>query len=80
MIYTVSITQQGQITIPAKIRKELGLNKKGKANVSIKNNSMIVEPVPDFLEMIGSLKSKKSFTKKQIREGFGDYLATRHLR
>jgi len=70
MIYTVSITEQGQITIPAKIRRELNLTKKSKANVSIKNNTMVIEPVPDFLELGGSLKTTKKPLSDQKLDKF----------
>lgn len=58
MTYTVSITSQGQISIPAKIRRELGFSKKKKAIVSVQDGKMIVEPVKDFLELGGSLHEK----------------------
>ena len=76
MIYTVSITEQGQITIPKKIRNELNLNKKGKANVKIESGKMVVEPIIDLLELRGSLKTnKKPLSGTKIREFFGEALA-----
>ena len=41
-MYTVSITSQGQISIPAKIRKELGFHKHKKAIVTIEGGKMLV--------------------------------------
>ena len=41
MTYTVSITSQGQISIPAKLRKRLNLNKNKKALVSEENGQII---------------------------------------
>jgi AbrB family looped-hinge helix DNA binding protein len=61
MTYTVTITSQGQISIPIKIREELGLSKSKKALVSIEDGRVIVEPVKDFLEFRGSLRTKKRF-------------------
>ena len=76
MTYMVSITSQGQINIPAKIRKELGLSKKQKAIVSVENGKMIVEPVKDFLELKGSLRTnKKPLSPRKMRELFENYLA-----
>lgn len=75
MSYVVSITSQGQISIPAKLRRELGLNTKKKALVSVEDKRLIVEPVKDFLELRGSLKTNIKATPKQIREGFGEHLA-----
>ena len=75
MIYTVSITSQGQISLPAKLRRKIGLDKYKKALVSEKNGKILVEPVKDFLELRGSLKTNIKATPKQIREAFGQYLA-----
>lgn len=58
MVYTVSITSQGQISIPAKLRKELGLDKQKKALVKKEGERIIIEPVEDFLQLAGSLKHK----------------------
>ena len=59
MTYVVSITSQGQISIPVDIQRQLGLSKKQQAIVSIENGKMVVEPVKDLLELEGSLKTNK---------------------
>lgn len=59
MTYTVSITSQGQISIPAEIRRKFGLFKNKKALVSVEDKKIIIEPVKDLLELGGSLKTKK---------------------
>lgn len=80
MTYTVSITSQGQISIPARFRKELGLNKGKKALVSLEDKKLIIEPVKDFLELRGSLKTDIKASPQQIRESFGEYLAQEAVR
>lgn len=71
MTYTVSITSQGQISIPAKIRKLLGFSKKKKAIISIHNGKMVIEPVKDLLELGGSLKSnKKPLLTQELHDFF----------
>ena len=81
MTYTVSITSQGQISIPAKIQRELGLSKKKKALVSVQNGKMVVEPIKDFLGLKGSLKSSKlSLTSQQIHEAFAKHTAEEYIR
>jgi len=72
MFYTVSITSQGQISIPAKIRKNLGLRKNTKAFVTEENGKVIVEPVKDFLELRGSIKTNK---KQLSNEELHDFVA-----
>ena len=71
MTYTVSITSQGQINIPIKIRRELGLSKNSKAIVSVRKGEILVRPVKDFLELRGSLKTdKKSLSNEELHELF----------
>lgn len=77
MTYTVSITSQGQISIPAPLRRKLGLSKNKKAFVSEEKGKIIVEPVTDLLELQGFLKTNIKVSSEQIREGFEKYLARR---
>ena len=58
MNYLVSITSQGQISIPAKIRRKLGLYEFDKAYVKEEGGRVIVEPVADLLKLKGILKHK----------------------
>ncbi|OGE19093.1 hypothetical protein A3A14_01175 [Candidatus Daviesbacteria bacterium RIFCSPLOWO2_01_FULL_43_38] len=79
-MYTVSITSQGQITIPAKLRRSLGFDKNKKALVREENGELIIKPVQDLLELEGSFKTNLRFTPHQIREAFGEYLAQEAVR
>lgn len=54
----VSITSQGQITIPAVFRRLLGLDKYRKASVRAENKRIIVEPIPDLMSLAGFLQNK----------------------
>lgn len=58
MDYLVSITSQGQISIPAEIRRNLGLTKYKKAFVRQEGERVVIEPVFDFMELEGSLHYK----------------------
>ena len=65
MTQIVSITSQGQITIPASIRRLLGLDKYPKAAVRAEKNKIIVEPINEILNMEGLL-AKKALKGKTI--------------
>lgn len=79
MTYTVSITSQGQISIPAKIRQTLGFTKRKKALISVQKGKMVIEPVKDFLEFRGSLKSsKKALSNEQIHQQFAESVAEKY--
>lgn len=55
MIQTVSLTSQGQISIPAKMLAKYGKNRPTKVVVKAVENGWLVEPVPDILSLGGAL-------------------------
>lgn len=68
MVYLVSITSQGQVAIPAQIRRDLGLSKRSKAIVSVKENGEInLKPVKDLLDL-GGILHHKAIKNKSIEE------------
>ncbi|OGM32937.1 hypothetical protein A2803_05075 [Candidatus Woesebacteria bacterium RIFCSPHIGHO2_01_FULL_44_21] len=80
MNYTVSITSQGQFTIPAPIRHRLGLSKKSRAVVSVKGDKMHVSPVVDFLELGGSLSTRKKASIAAVHDAFEEHLGGRSVK
>lgn len=66
----VSITSQGQITIPASMRRDLDLNRYKKASVRSDGNKIVIEPIPDLLSLAGIFKNRaiKGKTIRQIIE------------
>ena len=75
MTYTVSITSQGQISIPAPLRKKLGLDKFNKATIREEDGKMLIEPIKDLIDLKGSLNTSKSGDFSQIRQDFEEYIA-----
>lgn len=75
MTFLVSVTSQGQISIPASLRRKFGFNKTKKAFVSDQNGKLTVEPVKDFLEFYGAFQTKKKISSRKIRKAFESYLA-----
>lgn len=69
MSYIVSITSQGQISIPAKLRRQLGFDKSKRAFVSEQDGKIVVESIKDLLDLKGSLKTnKKPLTDRKLHE------------
>ncbi len=56
MSSVVSVTSQGQISIPIKLRRKLGLDKVKKAFITEHNGKIIVEPVRELTDLAGSLQ------------------------
>lgn len=84
----VSVTSQGQITIPAKMRRKLNLQG-SKALVTMQNNKITLEKPQDLLSLIGTLKTKAKvrFPGKTMDEiikmeedAVADAVAERYLR
>lgn len=81
MVYTVSITSQGQISIPAKLRRKFGLDKSGKVIISEESDKLILEPVEDFLSLKGSLKSnKKPLSNKELDDIVAEAVAEEYAK
>ena len=77
MFYTVSITSQGQISIPAKIRRKLNLDRNIKALVSVQNGKVVIEPTKDLLDLQGAFKTNIKISPKIARRKFEESLASR---
>jgi AbrB family looped-hinge helix DNA binding protein len=76
MTYIVTITSQGQLSLPAKIRRELGFEKTRRALLSVKDGKVFLEPVQDILELAGSLKTtKKPLSNKELHDLFAESVA-----
>lgn len=77
----VSITQQGQFTIPKAHRKQLNIKKKSKAVVEQKGNSLIVTPIEDFFALRGSIKPiARPENFKKMHKAFIKHLANNAMK
>jgi len=81
MSYTVTVTSQGQISIPAELRRKYSLVG-GKSLIlrDTPDGQINVTLAPDLLELGGTFKTKNRISFKKAREAYGNYLATRHLK
>jgi len=72
----VSITRQGQLTIPKQLLVDFKIRGATKALVRKLGDTIIVKPKHDFWSLSGSLNSKVSLTDKELRkarESFGKH-------
>ena len=67
MSQMVSITSQGQLTIPKKFRDLFGIRGATKARVHQEGGRLIVEPTADFWSLAGSMKSDIVLTDEELR-------------
>lgn len=64
----VSITRQGQLTIPKGILKKFGIGKGAKAALWQEGKTIVVEPKKDFWQLGGSLSGKIKLSDAQLRK------------
>ncbi len=72
MQFTTTVTQKGQATIPAPIRKSLGINPKTKIVFELEGNKASFKPVTDFFTLKGSIKTKKAFNLEAMEKAIED--------
>lgn len=72
MTYTVAITKQGQISIPAALRDLLGFSQPGAAVIRVEKKGLFIEPAKDLMSLSGTLhdhvKLPKGYEKLTTQE------------
>ncbi len=70
-----TISQKGQIVIPAKLRKKYNLNRGDKLVIKYNNGKLILEPLPKktLLNLKGKLKGPKSLVRELEYEHQKDF-------
>ncbi|MBI4268248.1 AbrB/MazE/SpoVT family DNA-binding domain-containing protein [Candidatus Uhrbacteria bacterium] len=64
----VSITRQGQLTVPKTILREFGITKAVKAVVRKRGDVIVVSPKADFWSLQGALKTRVRLTDAQLKK------------
>ena len=70
-MYTTTLTQKGQITIPYLLRYKFGLKPGQKILFEEKEGNITMKNVPDFFSLQGSIKSKIKYSDKKADEAIG---------
>ena len=58
-MYTATVTSKGQVTLPAKMRKDLGLKKADRVLFSKQNGNFVLEKLPSIDSLFGYLANPK---------------------
>lgn len=67
MAQVVTITSQGQLTIPQSVRERFGITGSTKAILKVEGHTIVVEPKHDFWALGGAAKSKVKLTDAQLK-------------
>lgn len=81
MQFTASVTQKGQATIPAPIRKILGIYPNTKIIFELEdNNKVFIKPVVDFISLKGSIKTDKPFDLNAWEKAIEDEVINKYVK
>lgn len=69
-MYSATVTQKGQITIPLALRKKFGLKSYGRARLEPGDDFIKIYSQEDILDMAGTLIPKKKKSVMKAREVF----------
>ena len=77
-MHTSTITSKGQVTIPAEMRRRLGLVPGGRVAFGIRDGRIVLEAVKDDITAaFGMLKSDKPVGIKDMDQAIEDGIANR---
>lgn len=79
-MYTTTITQKGQATIPAPIRKRLGLKPGHRLLFNEMGDKVFITPEVDISSLRGSIKTNIKWNKRLAYEAVGKMLAERYIK
>ena len=63
-----TVSSKGQITLPAKVRLELGIRSRDKVQFFVRGNEIIIKPLRSFRQLRGSLSPRKGDQRKAMRD------------
>lgn len=78
MTLTSTITQKGQVTIPLFIRQALGFWPKMKVVFVKRQDRLYIKPAVNFLDLAGSINSKKPFDILMARKAAKKLVSQRY--
>ena len=77
---TSTVTTKGQVTIPAKLRKALGLSPGRRVMFHLENGRITVEPVrDDITAAFGMLKSQRGVSVDEMNEAIAEEIGRAHV-
>lgn len=68
MVYTASITSQGQLTVPSAVRKYLKIFGPTKVTLSLRDEEVCIRPIVSFWDLHKLYKSKIKLSDAQLRK------------
>jgi AbrB family looped-hinge helix DNA binding protein len=72
------ISEKGQITLPVKARRQLGIHPKDRVSIETRGNEIVIRAAVDFFSLAGFAGTAASPEEEQA--AVAEHLKTRHRR
>ena len=69
-----TVSSKGQITLPSRIRAELGIRAKDKVQFLVRDGELVIKPLRSFRELRGILSPVKGDPRKAAAEAAGTHV------
>lgn len=79
MIYTTTVTQKGQATIPAEIRQFLGIKPYEKIVFIKKNSEVILKSAKSFFDLKGSIRTRKKYSDSKANQAVHKFIVKEYV-
>jgi len=80
MIYSATVTQKGQVTIPIDIRNFLGVNPYEKVAFIRDTDKIIIKPAKSFLDLKGSIVTSKKVKDADLDKSVLKYIEKQNVK
>ncbi|HLB60082.1 MAG TPA: AbrB/MazE/SpoVT family DNA-binding domain-containing protein [Patescibacteria group bacterium] len=74
MLQPTTVNTKGQVTIPIHFRKKMNIRSGTKINFLEEGGRIVLDPIPDFLKLRGSVKTTLKYDKKRAQKAIAEYI------
>jgi AbrB family looped-hinge helix DNA binding protein len=78
MLYTATLTQKGQVTIPIELRKFLGLEPYEKVVIMKERNKVYIKQSQSFMSFKGKIKIMKKYSDRKVDLSVSSYIKNQY--
>ena len=69
-----TVSSKGQITLPAKIRRELGIRSRDRVQFLVRGDEIVIRPLPSFRQLRGTISPRKGDQRKTMRDAVAHHV------
>ena len=70
----VTVSSKGQITLPAKMRKQLGIRTMDRIQLVVRNHEIVIKPLRSFRELRGTVSPKEGDSRRVVEKAVAKHV------